>query len=725
MRTLILAVVALFVGRGAAQADVEPWRVVRDLDLRGTHAVAARVLVSGLMLEPEVQKLLTERIDEAAMTCIAAVIGRIYRRNGFGESVVTGSLRSGRGVIEIEEGPRRTCGVIRCVGDSAVASAAIVARLQPRGRGFRGWQPGEPAATDDAFLLAAATIVQEQCVDAGRLDARVTVRAEPRDDVVDLVVAFEDAGHRVRVQSLELVGERAVDHAAVLACLQWKPGDVVDAGWLARLREQLDALGRYREIRIQLPTPAPDTLDPLRVEVEVVSHAPPLAALDAPAVEAVRRGLARVVAHIEGGHLVRYRCTFDDAMTVVPGLRVLPGTLTMDVSRAGWRAALPNLEVGGRPTGPFEMILTPESLALEVAGLHANCAFASALQVSAKVSTHFEPDGTCLLGWSVEFRPDGAPSALTVQVHPATASFCVHGPGNTHRREGEDLVLTFDDSELRLGADGELRTRRIDFQTDGLARSLELVDATFADLRSTFQARHPAAVASVGEFLAAFASEQVSGLPDAELGEGVRVTALLRGAVLGLQAIAQTPNAMPEQASATPARPFAFPASTSAVTVPGALLGLAAQPWLEGWAADLLGALATLSLSRADAAAECLLNYRRNEDHGPIAMLLAARFLDHFGVAVVSRSFAGVAAQRWSFDAVYRDLAAVLDDIPQLADLPRAIGAAWRQQEELAALFPPVPPDSDPDLAAWRAGLEDLWRGGLGESLRGLLFAGK
>ena len=718
MRTLILAVVNLLAATAPAQGDIEPWRVVRDLDFRGAKAFEPTALVSALTSDSDVQKLLTGRVDKVAMTKIAAAIGRVYRRNGFADVVVTGSLRPGRGVITVEEGAQRTCGTIRCVGNTVVASAAIVEALQRRVRGFRGWQTAQPAAFEDDLLPAATGIVRQLCTAAGILDARVTVRTEVRDAVVDLVVTFADEGHRVRVQSLELVGERAAEHAAVFASLRWEPGDFVDDAWLGRMRTQFEALGRYRAIHFALPEPAPSILDPLRIEVEVLPHALPVTDVDAPAIEAVRRALSRAVDDLDRGGILRFRTSID-ATVEKAGIGVLPGTVTLDLGRDGWRAAVPALAVGGHHVGALELILSPEFVSLQLGDLHVDHSFAKPQGVLATASTAFEADGTCRLNWSIEvMAQSGDPRALAIRLHPATASYCLYSPGSTFRREGDDLVLTLAGSELRIDAAGEVHGRRFDFQLDGAAQSVELVDTTILDLRQEFRARHAGPFSSAAQVVGALRRLRGDAPDLAQSAAGARTAALLRGVLTALQEFPP-----PEPVPAPSTRPLVGAASGG--SVPVVLLTLAMQRWPGGWLADLCGAVATLSLGRTPAAGVCFANYGENEDHGPLAMLAAAQALTLSGAGDASRTFAAAARQRWGFGGVYRDLAGVLDGIPQLADLPRAIGAAWRRQEELAALFPPVAPDGDPDLAAWRAGLEDLWGSGLGESLRRLLFAGK
>jgi hypothetical protein len=51
------------------------------------------------------------------------------------------------------------------------------------------------------------------------------------------------------------------------------------------------------------------------------------------------------------------------------------------------------------------------------------------------------------------------------------------------------------------------------------------------------------------------------------------------------------------------------------------------------------------------------------------------------------------------------------------------LGAQWRNLPELASLFAALPTDGDGDREAFRLGLQELWRVGLGEWLHSRWFA--
>jgi hypothetical protein len=702
-----------------AQEPAEPWQFLRDLDVRGAVTFTPEQLRNGLLADPAILDFMSGRVGSIEMPQLAAAVLRLYQHNGFAAAKVTAVMAEGHAIATIEEGVRSFCGAIRCEGNHEIAAETICAPLHGSSDVWHGWPAHGAAPLDEATLQVATELVRKVYADAGRLGVRFQLRREPQEDLVDLVVEVADEGHLVRVASIELLGERADDRDAVLSRLHWQPGDLLTAAWQDGLRSQLEALGRYTDVVFKLPEQPAEVLDPLSIRVRLLPHAQALDAWQQSDVSAVRSWLGNVEAELQSGKVVRLERTIEKALTW-HGLHIEPGTVRIDFASQGVAVVIPALRWGARPAERFELLVTSGRLWLTLGDLHIDQPFSHPLGISASVHFLFNREGMAELNWGIRFGAAAkAETLLSTTVHPAIASYLLYGPDPRVKRDGENLTLLVADGRVRIGPDGAVLDRRVDFAGEPSQR-LTLTEVRIADVLQDFRDHHPGTGMGLSEGLRSWCVAQGSAWEEALPAEAKTAAALVRGVVIAMR----KPPSEPLESPQPVAESVSTPTTARSEQILGArLLMLGTRPEMLGWPADLCGAFGTLLLGRGPVAGRSFAAFEANETYGPIAMSVAAQGLEFLGVAGPSDHFLRVASERWGFEAAYRDLDSVASKIPAVGNVMHDLGAQWRNLPELASLFAALPTDGDGDREAFRLGLQELWRAGLGEWLHSRWFA--
>ncbi len=698
-----------------AQEVREPWRVVRELRVTGAVAVQRDELVSALMADPRVMRLLVAPFDAAAFEKLAGAAQDVYRRNGFAQARV--SWDRDEHSIRVDEGSRRTCGEIVCEGNREVTTANLRAALHAASKLFgdekTGWRDGEPAPADDFALRAVRQAMQRAYVDRGYHNALIEVSPVLRDAVMDLHVVVKDEGRPTVVRRIALRGDD--DAEAALARLRWQPGALLTRELADDLEAQLNDQGRYQTIAFVLPEKMPIELDPLIVAVRVLPCAPRLAEFEHADVVQIRRALQRVVEHIDSGRLIAMGGDLHASQW--RGVQIDPGRVELRVSRGGFAIGLPSLRFKDGPDLPLELLVSPEWIGIAAGANSFRFGLPQPMAFTFTVRSSFGANGRCEVRWGAGVSAGDHPGAIDVTLHPATASYIRYSDPDLIRREGEDLIVAGRAVSLRIGPDGEWRSGSAIEVPDGDRESVAMLDITWEQLRADFLTRHPEPL----EFFPAFVSRVARVLPPMGFEASGNILELISSAVQVGGA-----EALPRRAPAERLRSLGGLQVESAPPMnefARLLLGWAARVEVCGWPRDLCGVAGTLMLGRSDVAGLCVSAYAHDAGHGPVAMLAGAAVLGLLGAEEVSLAMLRLAEERWSFAAAYDDVAAACAGMADAAALPRLVGARWRAEARFAALFADLPAGPDGDLAAWRKGLEVIWNGGGGEWLKQVLFA--
>ncbi|MCA8953223.1 MAG: hypothetical protein KDE27_27170 [Planctomycetes bacterium] len=705
-----LAGVVVGTAMALAQQPVPAWRAVLDVGLRGNYTIPREEILEHLLADADVQAMLGAALGPEQMPDLARAVERFYRANGYPAATARVDEDSDR-VVEIREERRQVLGAIVIEGPADTPVDAIRSALHGDSTARPHWREGEPIAADAGSLARARTIVEAACLAEARFGARFALRFATRADdpgIADLAIEFTDAGRAVPVRGVRLTGERPAEVDTVVGLLRWDEGAVFSAGLVLALKDQLMALGRYRSVELVVPPEAAAAFDALEFRVEVLPHAPPLDAAARRDIEQVRRAFAWFESQLAGGRTVQIRgVPLDDT-----GIGFLPGTGRFDGSTRGFGFAAPGLQVGGTDSGPIECLITASSVAFAGGTLVADLTAQHPIAMTAHVTSSFDADGRCEFRWGFGAHTDESLGlTLDFDLHPATAGYLLFGPDPLVHRDGDDLVFTAGEGEMRFGPDGTPREPRFELANGA---TIEFFTATLDDLRHEFTARHPGSIRTAEAFGQAVAAAIAELTTTGAVEHADPIDALLEGLQLG---VARALTAAPK-GTAEPTR-YRLPNLDGASQMGSLAFRLGTWTGCDGWFAELAGAIGTLACGHARAAWDQMTAFGERERYGPVAMLGGAATMAFLGQQRATQWFRSEAERRWSFEAVWRDLIVLAAPFDAAERARAAVANAWRNDERLTTLFADI--DTNDDDAMLEHGARMLWNAGLGEALHRLV----
>ncbi len=147
-------------------------------------------------------------------------IETVYRDRGYGHAVVTVDLDAGRAsgevVYEIEEGPRVRVTKMTFEGNDSIS----VRDLKKKVRSRAAFWIIRPGTFDVDLVESDAVSLQNYYHDEGFLDARVSYRVDPGEDVGALEVVFTIVeGVRYRIEAINVVGNAVLSTEEILSLL--------------------------------------------------------------------------------------------------------------------------------------------------------------------------------------------------------------------------------------------------------------------------------------------------------------------------------------------------------------------------------------------------------------------------------------------------------------------------------------------------------------------------
>lgn len=700
----------VFAGALFAQQKPDPLRVLRAMEVEGVAAFDRDRIAGALVLDSALMRELQRPLDPEVAAAVADRVEELHRRGGYLQAKAHGEVAAGVVTVRLVAGPRSACGAIRIEGNVAVPTALLRERLTMGGT-------TEPLWTEGAFATQAAEVLRRRAValvtvaylDAGRHGVAVQAELSPEGGTVVLRVKVTDEGHEVRVQRLALQGDDAAS-AAVLAGVTFAPGILADTKAIEALQRQLEATGRYFEVRPLWSEPVPATLDPLVFAVKVRPNAPAPGQLQPGDVAQVRAMIDKVVADLRGGRVLRLQTSLNEG-DVSPLLRVLPGLVTVAFGNRGVELTAERTQWTDGEPGRAAVRFAADALTVELGDRAQQWRFGEALGVQFTVNTSFTPDGEAGLRWGVALST-ASQDLLATTIHPATAAHLLTR-ATSIRRDGEVLVVEFPVATLRIAADGALAGDAVEF-VDG-ERKLQVGWST-----ERLDARGRPAEAVRGSSPAAMVLDCAGRLARAHLTTATepRVRALVLAAI---DATATLPIATsPDGAEVD--MPSLADSGMAMDRMVLALAGrLAVDRRIEG---DLVAvATAFAALLRGDGTAGAHFGaLAETKSAGPLLLGCVSRLLGVAGIERAAASFRDVATDRCTFAAFYRDAAGLGANLTAFASVPAHVGAAWRAVPEMREVFADLPPDAEGDLAAWRKGLEILWQSGGEAWVRGTLL---
>src|SRR5439155_2705102 len=174
---------------------------------------------------------------EAWLRLVESRVSEGYQSCGFPDARVTAEFDKSRDqdVVRVEEGPRFVWGNVRVSGDRAISSVELLEWLtETHARGKRGAaviapksdnsavanppsygldhsgmvKRGQPAWFSESARARLNGSIQKGCEDQGHFAARfrTEILRDPKRNVADLRIAFEDEGPQAIIQDAEFAG---------------------------------------------------------------------------------------------------------------------------------------------------------------------------------------------------------------------------------------------------------------------------------------------------------------------------------------------------------------------------------------------------------------------------------------------------------------------------------------------------------------------------------------
>jgi len=720
-------VAAVFLPMLAMAQEPESWRSIANLELLGCKSFPAPEITDALLLDATVQTGVRAAPDVAAAgTILATGVREGYRHAGFTNATVEAEVVDGRIRLHVSEGERHRCGTVTITGNSVVTTEAIVAELSKRAGRWPGWRPEEFAPSDELARGNARKMLLYCYARKGRHDALGEVLFEPDGNRLNLRFTVTGEGHDMRVGRLELVGEREADVAEVLARVR-VPVDAVYTAELAEsLRSQLEDLGRYAGIRLPRPEEAVDhRLDPLRVQTRLVSFAPAMAAMHWTDFAQMTAALKNVAAHLHAGRTVCVRVpvtenTATEDVTFA-GCTVLPCVVTIEAGSGGLRMHVPRMHWFDGTEGPTDLLVSREEVLLARGDECGRLRFDAPITMQLLVEIFPNRDGGMQLGWGLSFGTDTkrGDAAIAVRLHPSTATYLLYEKQQC-RRDGDDLLVTIADSELRIGPKGELRATT---PTAPPGFDLQLNDRTFDAVADELHRRLDGA--HVQPLWGYFGAQLAEASSAALTGEATRQRdALLlmhSSAVFMRKQLDGFFNAPSRDASVCFVLPSTDEGDLPMAEIANWLLTTGRVTFAERtWPITLIRAVPDLMWGTAAtraAAGRAIAAIADVADAGPLELCCTSHLLAESGFATISKAHAAKALERCTFAAAFADLLVLAPEGHQARSLLQRLGAHWRGDPALTPLFATLPAGAD-DLAACEFGCHRLWDEWLSALLR-------
>jgi hypothetical protein len=690
-----------------AQQKPDPLRVLRTMEVEGVAAFDRDRIAGALVLDGTLLRELLRPLDPEAAASIAERVQELHRRGGYLQANANADVAAGVVTVRLEAGPRSACGAIRIEGNTVVPTARLRERLTVGAGEKPLWTEGAfPVLAMDMLSRRAIAIVTAAYRDAGRHGVRVQAELQPDGGAVSLHIAIADEGREVRVQKLAIDGDDAAA-AAVLAAVPFTPGSLADTATIEALQRGIEASGRYFEVQARLPDPVPAALEPLLFAVKPRPNAPAPGTLAARDVAQVRAMFDKVLADLRVGRVLRLQTELREG-DAAPQLRLLPGPAGIAFGSDGVELAAERTGWGEGTPVRASLRLCADALTVVLAERTLQWRFGEALGVQITVNTSFSASGEAELRWGIGLGTMHR-DLVAASLHPATAAHLLTR-ARSIRRDGEELVVEFPVTTLRIGADGSVVGDRIEF-VDGerrlaLAWSQERLASPHG--RTVESARGASPVAMVCDAVARLARAQLTATADP------RVRALV---VAAIESAATLPASTTPDSAAVDVPSLADGGMAMERMVAAVAGRLVVDRRFHGELVAVAGAFA--AMLRGDGTAGAHFGaLAENRSAGPLVLGAVAKLLGLIGNDRAATSFRAVAADRCTFEAFYRDAAGLAANLPEFASVPAHVGAAWRRVPELQALLAGLPAGGEGDVQAWQKGLELLWQYGGEQWLR-------
>lgn len=258
-----------------------------------------KMIVGGQRQPPleEWLRLVESRVSEGYQSC------------GFPDARVTVEFDTSRDrvIVRVEEGPRFLWGDVRISGNRAISSAELLTWLtEKHARGIRGavviapksdnpalpappsYGPdhsgmvkrGQPTWFSESTREWLTASIQKGCEDQGYFAAqfRMEISRDPKTNVADLRIVFEDEGPQAMFQDAEFIGLKRHTPDEVLEELLLRRGASAKGLHAGTLERRLADSGRFATQKVTLQhTPDEPSKVRLKFEVEEYELAPKLA----------------------------------------------------------------------------------------------------------------------------------------------------------------------------------------------------------------------------------------------------------------------------------------------------------------------------------------------------------------------------------------------------------------------------------------------------------------
>lgn len=706
----ILTILALAAADLPAQ-EATPWQFVHRAKFAGNAAFGADAIQRAVCADADALDQLAHAVhDRARAEQLAALVQEGYRRAGFPAATVAALDDHGALLLQVSEGARCKAGRLLLSGNQVVDTATLTAALAQKKGDWPGWPPKEVPACDEGTAAQAETIVRLCYADRARYGVELGCRFVPHDGAVDLEVAVRNEGRLVRVGRLELLGERPGDVDGVLERVHVAADEPLTPAVCQSVRDQLDALGRYTRIALPSMQDLAEGGEPrLAVRVLLAPFAPPVTATPWQDLAQVRAGIATFCDHLAAGKAFEVAFAVPAELSCA-GCTLLPGPATVTIGAGGIALHCERLRHPDGSTTTADLVLGSAQSFVQLGDGHCGVVDYPETGATFSVMTIPAADGTMELRWGAGWATRGG-SEVGVRVHPLTAMTLLQR--NYARRSGDDIVVDLEQVAVRIDPRGQLR---FDGAAAANALSCRLLDTRIGDVAAALRARFEGdKTLPMVAYLAGFAGERSAAMLAA-------LSPAQRDALALLQSL----------------RTFAWRQGAAATRTPSFELAnrptAARSDWLDFLAAAIAADLptdswaTTLLLSHGDLArhvdggiaARRVNAMALDASLGPLALGTSSALMASAGYRDAALLHRKVAAERWRADAAFADLRALATG-GELHALLLALGAHWRGDPAVAAVFADLPRDAD-ELAVVERAFTRCWDAGLGDLLRTVVF---
>lgn len=303
-------------------ARVEAWSDPATFAFDGIKSFRAKELSQGLVGDPKLIVAGQRQSSlDAWLRLIESRVSEGYQTSGFPDVRVTAEFDTSRAqvVVHVEEGPRFAWGDVRINGHRAISSDELLVWLsETHARGKRGAvvisektappssatlisrgtdhsgtvKRGRPARFSKSACEWLDADIRQGCEDQGHFAARfrTEILRNPKTNVADLQIVFEDEGPQAIFQDAEFIGLNRHTPDEVLEELQLRRGASIKGRHVGDLERLLADSGRFvkQTVTLQHTAGAPSEVR-LKFEVEEYDQVPKLAESLSRRNEAARR----------------------------------------------------------------------------------------------------------------------------------------------------------------------------------------------------------------------------------------------------------------------------------------------------------------------------------------------------------------------------------------------------------------------------------------------------